>query len=95
MKDRRYPLDSAKQLKFDFTPIPWLSITNACQRNQDIDKITTRGAFKKTTIKDTVTNSNWHTSKTNLREGNKCLLEKRTVLEGCLRLQENSRSDLA
>jgi hypothetical protein len=41
MKDRGYPLDSAKQLKFDFTPIPWLSITNACQRNQDIDKITT------------------------------------------------------
>jgi hypothetical protein len=68
MKDRGYPLDSAKQLKFDFTPIPWLSITNACHRNQDIDKITTRGAFKKTTIKDTVTNSNWHNSITNLRE---------------------------
>lgn len=66
MKDGGYPLDSAKQLKFDFTP--WLSITNACQRNQDIDKITTRGAFKKTTIRDTVTNSNWHNSKTNLRE---------------------------
>ena len=43
-------------------------MTNACQRSRDIDKITNRGAFMKTTIKDTATNSNWHNSKTNLRE---------------------------